>query len=107
MFHLTRRAANASWSDRTANVGKVKKSLASAVSYALAHGKGETVTINEPATGLWGTVGRVTYADRRRRGRHIVLSFPCAWLAQLHTADGARLLVTTECKAFREPEGES
>lgn len=107
MFHLTRRAANASWSDRTAQVGRPKKSLAAAVAYALAHCQGDTVTISEPATGLWGTVARVTYADRRRNARHIILSFPCAWLAQLQTSDGARLLVTTESKAFRQPEGES
>lgn len=89
VFNLTRRAANASYSDRTAKIGRVNGTLADAVKRAadLSQAQGE-VTITDEA-GLVGTVSTITLADRgcsttaKPPQARVQLSLPPAWVAEL------------------------
>jgi hypothetical protein len=106
VYQLTRRAANASWSDRTANIGKAKRTLAQALAVAVSRSATEgDITVTDVATGLWGVVGRVSYQGGKRHGtRHIELSLPCAWVDKMRV-DGEPMLTAALCAAVRQSGG--
>jgi hypothetical protein len=83
MFELTRRAANASYSNRTAKVGrKPQDTLQSALAVALQHAKGENITIHDTETGLRGRVIIYTGIDG---GQYTSVTFPDPWAKQILT----------------------
>jgi hypothetical protein len=86
-YQLTRPAANAaSYSDRTAQIGKPIDTLHKAFRDAIAaHQRtGGPVTITDTDSGLWGKVERQGYANGPRAGtQHIALALPSDWMLRL------------------------
>jgi hypothetical protein len=83
-FQLTRPAANAApYSRRSAKLGAAFDTLPRAMSAALKRTEpagSAKVTITDTATGLWASVGRLTYANGPHAGtHHIEMSIPAGW----------------------------
>lgn len=82
-YQLTRPAANASHSYRTAKIGrphaKLQDALRAATEHARAHG--DKVTVTDSRSGLWGSVCFFTYVGGAPTSgtSHFGLSLPAGW----------------------------
>lgn len=86
-YQLTRRAFNASYSYRTAKIGKPHKSMNEALRAAITITKArnaEDVTVTCTESGEWACVKHVHYVNREHAGtRHVMISLPEKWAARM------------------------